>query len=52
MITIVINRITGERKVTDSYNDPSDTSTKVIVNILAKMIIEHGLLNKHLMKEK
>jgi|GEM_PF-5341526 len=46
MVTIVINRITGERKVVDVYDDPSDASVKDIASLLAKMIIEHGLLEK------
>ncbi len=46
MVIIVINRTTGERKVVVVHADSSDASLEVIGNLLAKMIIEHGLLEK------
>ena len=46
MVTIVINRTTGERKIVDVYPDSSDSSLEVIGELLARMIIEHGLLKK------
>ena len=46
MITITINRLTGERKVVETYSDPADDPLEATAGVLAKMIIEHGLLEQ------
>jgi hypothetical protein len=47
MVTFVINRKTGEEKITDVYDAPGDNPLEATGRLLAKMIIEHGLLNKY-----
>ena len=44
MIGFAINRKTGEERIINAYDVPGDNPLKPTAQILAKMIIEHGLL--------
>lgn len=47
MVRYVINRKTGEEKITDVYDAPGDNPWEATARVLAKMIIEHGLLKQY-----
>jgi len=44
MVTFVVNRKTGEGKITDVYKDPSDNPLEATSALFAEMIVKKGLL--------